>query len=68
MHYHDLPHILLDNDQKCHTSISNNLILEFPPKKNEKAVLPWKPLAKVVRLNTIYRRVTWVQTLLWILC
>jgi len=58
MDYRELPHILLDNHQKCHTSISNNLIPEFPPKQNENAVTPWKPLAKVVKQNTSYLCVT----------
>lgn len=67
MHYHKLHHILLDNPQNYHVSITNNLILEFPPRQNEYTVLPWKPLVKVVRINTSYLCVTNVQTLLWIL-
>lgn len=33
---------------EVHTSTSNNLILEFPLKQNENAVVPWEPLTKVV--------------------
>lgn len=40
MRYHELPQTLLDYHQKCHTFISNILILEFPPKQNKNAVLP----------------------------
>lgn len=42
VHYHELEpsaNIVLENHQKCHTSISNNLILEFPLKQNENAVV-----------------------------